>query len=69
MDEYVGIIRTESGLLFAKKVIENMKNNLLNDPNNSKYYYEALNMAQTSLIIINSALNRKENIGCHYRIN
>ena len=69
MDEYVGIIRTESGLLFAKKVIENMKNNLLNDPNNSKYYYEALNMAQTSLIIINSALNRKESIGCHYRIN
>ena len=69
MDEYVGIVRTKSGLMFAKKIIENMEDNLLNDPNNSKYYYEALNMAQTALIIINSALTRKESIGCHYRIN
>ena len=69
MDEYVGIVRSESGLIFAKKLIEDMEKNLKKYPNNSKQYYEALNMVQTALIIINSSLFRKESIGCHYRIN
>ncbi len=69
MDEYVGIVRTKEGLLFAKKIVLKMKKNLNKYPNNSKAYYEALNMVQTALIIIDSALNRKESIGCHYRIN
>ncbi len=69
MDEYVGIVRSENGLQFAKKLVLKMEKNLLDDPNNSKAYFEALNMVQTALIIINSAINRKESIGCHYRIN
>ena len=69
MDEYVGIVRTKEGLLFAKKIIVKMEKNLLKYPNNSKAYYEALNMVQTALIIINSASLRKESIGCHYRLN
>ncbi|MCK5762201.1 MAG: FAD-binding protein, partial [Candidatus Izimaplasma sp.] len=69
MDEYVGIVRTEDGLQFAQVIITKMEKDLTKYPNNSKAYYEALNMVQTALIIINSALKRKESIGCHYRIN
>lgn len=69
MDEYVGIVRSESGLKFAKNEVEKIQSNLIKYPNNSKHYYEALNMVQTALLIINSAINRKESIGCHYRIN
>jgi len=69
MDEYVGIVRSKEGLQFAKKIVLDMEKNLNNHSNNSKAYYEALNMVQTALIIINSALKRKESIGCHYRIN
>jgi len=69
MDEYVGIVRSKEGLLFAQKIVLDMEKNLNKSPNNSKPYYEALNMVQTALIIINSSLKREESIGCHYRIN
>jgi L-aspartate oxidase len=69
MDEYVGIVRTEKGLLYAKKETMEIIKNLENHKNHSKYYYEALNMAQTALVIVKSALNRKDSLGCHYRIN
>ncbi len=69
MDEYVGIVRTKDGLSFAKNEVEKIESNLEKYPNNSKYYFEALNMVQTALLIINSAITRKESIGCHYRIN
>jgi L-aspartate oxidase len=68
MDEYVGIVRKEEGLDFAKIEIQKMENNLIKYPNNSKHYYEALNMVQTALLIIEAALQRTESIGCHYRI-
>jgi L-aspartate oxidase len=69
MDEYVGIIRTKEGLLHAQLQIKEMETNLIKHPNQSKFYYEALNMVQTALIIIESALARTTSIGCHYRIN
>ncbi len=69
MDEYVGIVRTKDGLIFAKNQVEDIEKTLNNYPNNSKHYYEALNMVQTATVIIKSALNRKESIGCHYRVN
>lgn len=69
MDEYVGIVRSEEGLLFAKNELIKMLSNLKKYPNNSKHYYEALNMVQTATLIVESALARKESIGCHYRIN
>lgn len=69
MDEYVGIVRTEEGLTFAKTQVKNIERNLNKFPNNAKHYVEALNMVQTALLIINSAITRKESIGCHYRIN
>ncbi len=69
MDEYVGIVRSKDGLNFAKNEVEKIERNLKKNPNNSKHYFEALNMVQTALLIINSAITRKESIGCHYRIN
>ena len=69
MDEYVGIVRTKEGLEFAKAQIIEMETNLINYPNNSKHYYEALNMVQTAKLIIHAALERTESVGCHYRIN
>lgn len=68
MDEYVGIVRSKEGLMKAKTEIEDIKNNLWKHLNKSKYYYEALNMVQTSLNIIDSALNRTKSAGCHYRM-
>jgi aspartate oxidase len=32
-------------------------------------YYRALNIATVGLLIINAAIERKESIGCHYRVN
>lgn len=69
MDEYVGIVRSEKGLHLAKEQVTEMLNNLTKYPNNNKFYYEALNMVETALLIINGALARKQSIGCHYRIN
>ena len=69
MDEYVGIVRKEEGLLFAKEQVSTMHEMLIAYPNNNKFYYEALNMVQTALLIINGAIERKESLGCHYRIN
>jgi L-aspartate oxidase len=68
MDEYVGIVRTEKGLLFAKEQVSEMYETLYSYPNNNKFYYEALNMVETALLIINGAIERKESLGCHYRI-
>lgn len=68
MDEYVGIVRKKEGLLKAQTEVLSMENNLLKHQNKSKYYYEALNMVQTSKSIIIDALNKTQSIGCHYRI-
>lgn len=69
MDEYVGIVRSKDGLLFAKKQVSDLLDNLLKYPNESKYYFEALNMVQTAILIIEGAIKREKSIGCHYRIN
>ena len=69
MDEYAGIVRSEKGLIRAKKEIKRMHSNLIEFPNISKFYYEALNMVEAALLIIEGAINRTESIGCHYRIN
>jgi L-aspartate oxidase len=69
MDEYVGIVRSKEGLETAYKEISRMHTNLKRHPNNNKWYYEAINMVETALIIIKGAQDRTESLGCHYRIN
>jgi len=49
-------------------MLKDIENNLIKYPNLTKYYYETLNMVQTALLITESALKRKESIGCHLRI-
>jgi L-aspartate oxidase len=68
MDEHVSIVRNEQGLSLTKNTLENIHSNLQRYPNLTKYYYETLNMVQTALLITESALNRRESIGCHLRI-
>ncbi len=69
MEKYVGIVRTTEGLEIAKKIIERHYKNLSKTLVASHYYYETLNMATTALLIIQAAIERKESVGCHYRIN
>ncbi len=69
MDEHVSIVRNEQGLSLTKNVLDDIEKNLVKYPNLTKYYYETLNMAQTAKLITCSALERKESIGCHLRIN
>lgn len=68
MEKYVGIVRTTEGLEIAKKIIGRHYKNLSKTLVASHYYYETLNMATTSLLIIEAAIARKESVGCHYRI-
>ena len=69
MDKYVQIVRSEEGLKLAKKIIENHYLNLKKINVMSRYYFETLNMATVALIIIDAAIERKESVGCHYRLN
>ena len=62
-------IADPKGLDFANEQVSEMFNNLQKYPNNNKFYYEALNMVETALLIINGAIERKDSLGCHYRIN
>ncbi len=68
MDEHVSIVRNEQGLDLTQKVLKDIEQNLLKYPNLTKYYYETLNMVQTAKLITQSALVRKDSIGCHLRI-
>jgi L-aspartate oxidase len=68
MDEHVGIVRRTDGLQMTKQMLDTVIRNLLKYPNQTKNYYETLNLATTARIITEQALERKESIGCHLRI-
>lgn len=68
MDKYASIVRTVDGLELAYKIINRHYLNLVKMKMSSFSYYEALNMASCSLLIVKSALARRESIGCHYII-
>lgn len=68
MDEHVGIVRTTKGLQSTYKILSEIKDNLIKEPNRTRPYYETLNMVTTAMKINEQALNRKESIGCHLRI-
>ncbi len=69
MDKYVFIVRTLEGLEIAKKIIQRHYDNLVKINVLSRYYYETLNMVTVALMIIDAAIERKESIGSHYRVN
>lgn len=68
MWEKVGIIRTESSLMKASAEIDKIKKAFKNrNKCGSIEEYELRNMIYVSDCIINSALERKESIGAHFR--
>nr|WP_255639740.1 L-aspartate oxidase [Aquibacillus saliphilus] len=70
MTAYVGIERTEQGLVHAKQWIEQFElnsNQKLDITKISKQDVEKINMLTTCKLIIKSALERTESRGAHYR--
>jgi len=68
MSKYVFIVRKAEGLQRAKKIIDKYVSDLKMIKVFSRYYYETLNMAETAQLIINAAINRKESLGSHFRL-
>lgn len=66
MEKYVGIVRCDSGLKLARKAIDTILEGLKLNRVQCKEYYEVLNMATVSKLIIEACLLRKESIGCHF---
>ena len=65
----VGILRSEAGLLSAKVQVDQLTRSFLrNRKCLSKDEYEYRNMLTCAKLIIDSALNRKESVGAHSRI-
>jgi len=70
MNSLCGMSRNEERLIAAKELLESLNNSI-----NSFYFYyrvsrdflEVRNIADIASIIIESALARKENRGCHFR--
>ncbi|NLC67734.1 MAG: L-aspartate oxidase [Clostridiaceae bacterium] len=67
MTEYTGIIRNKEGLTHAKQKIQQYREFLKNMRNTEMEDWELQNMVLLSSLVINSALEREESRGAHYR--
>lgn len=68
MWNYVGILRDEWSLKTASKKLQELESRFpVNVKYSSKWEYELKNMFVVAQLIINSALNRKESRGAHFR--
>ncbi len=67
MTEHVGIIRSEKGLNYAKDIIDGFYEQLKDMKNESIKDYELQNIVLLSKLVVESALERKESRGAHYR--
>lgn len=67
MTKYVGIIRNEQGLKTAASIINDIKECYNKLTGFSLTKLEVLNMLTVSVLVIESALERKESRGAHYR--
>ena len=67
MDTYVGIVRNKEGLEEAARQIKSYRDLLRNMRNTSIIDWELQNIALLSELVINSALQREESRGAHYR--
>ncbi|MEG1416896.1 MAG: L-aspartate oxidase [Clostridium sp.] len=68
MDRYVSIVRSKASLIKGKNSIEDVLSLLGRVTSRSREYYEAVNMGEVALAIIEASLNRKESLGAFYRI-
>lgn len=67
MTEYVGIVRDKEGLSYAKSKIDAYCELLSDMENQSIEDYELQNIVLLSRLVIESALEREESRGAHYR--
>ena len=67
MDMAGGIIRTEQNMVVGLQKLSDIIEKLNQSSDKNLLYLEVLNMATVGQNIIQSALNRKENVGAHYR--
>ena len=67
MTQYVGIIRDKAGLIYAGEEIKTFYEMITDMKNESVMDYELQNMILLSKLVIESALEREESRGAHYR--
>lgn len=68
MWDYVGILRDEKSLKIADAELQKLKNQFpIHTKCLNKYEYEFKNMLTVAQLIIDSAINRKESRGAHFR--
>jgi len=66
MSMYVGALRTVAGMLFALERINKIMEYIDKTDIESKEEAEFYSMVQTAKMVVESALDRKENIGAHF---
>ena len=67
MTKYVGIIRNEDGLIKASNTIRDIRNRFSSLTGFSLVKLEVANMLTVSRLVIESAIERKESRGAHFR--
>jgi L-aspartate oxidase len=68
MSKYVGILRDEEGLVFANNKIDNYLKKIKDFCCFDLYSMEVRNMILIAKLVVESAIERKESRGAHYRI-
>lgn len=69
MNDYCRVVRNEKGLAYALGKVTEIRNTLYNVFEDSKEYFEMLNLASIAVEILQAAINRKESAGAHFREN
>lgn len=67
MTKHVGIIRNREGLELAKEKIMSLYKEIKDKENNSTKDFEVQNLILVSALVIQSAIEREESRGAHYR--
>lgn len=68
MTKYVGIARDKEGLEKAKQKIDSYYDMIKDMKNTNIHHYEIQNIVLLSKLVIESALERKESRGAHFRL-
>ena len=69
MSDYVGPIRTPSGLRKAKEILTAISDRLDNAILETPYEFKVFNGVTNALMVVDGAIARKESVGSHYIVN
>ncbi|HEX9063406.1 MAG TPA: L-aspartate oxidase, partial [Clostridia bacterium] len=67
MSGYVGIVRNKEGLLYAKGIIDSYLKEVYNMRNVTIKDLELQNMLILAMLVVESAIEREESRGAHFR--